>query len=138
MKVRGIRVLLAALIVMTPLMSMAQNRGDRGDYQKRIQEQRTKLKKDLKLDKKQVEKFDKVYETYDKKRTELMQNSAGGDRTGMREKMTKMRDGLNADLKKVLSTKQYKKYQEIEKKRMEERSRGRGDGGGRGGRGGRA
>ncbi len=137
MKSITIRLLLAALIVMAPMLGIAQNRGNMGDMQKRIVAQRDALKKDLKLTKKQNADFKKAYEKYDKKREKLFTEArAAGDRAGMRDKMTELRKGLNVDLKKVMTKKQYKQFLKIEKKKNDLRGQGRGQGGGRlGGRG---
>lgn len=138
MKSNVIKILLSALIIMAPMLGMAQTRGDMGDMQKRMKEQRDALKKDLKLSKKQIADFDKAYKTYDAKREKLFSKArTAGNREGMREKMTKMRDGLNIDLKKVMTDKQYKKFLAIEKKKNEQRGMGRDGRGGRGGGGGR-
>lgn len=137
MKSKAIKILLSVMIVFGPMMGMAQDRGNMGDMQKRMKEQRTKLKKDLKLSKKQSASFDKLYVKYDKDRNALMEKArSGGDRENMRENMGKMREGLNKGLKEVMNDKQFKKFQEIEKKNNERR-RGNGMRGGRGGRGGR-
>lgn len=138
MKSNAIKILLSALIIMAPMLGMAQDRGNMGDMQKRMVEQRSALKKDLKLSKKQIADFDKAYKTYDVKREKLFSGArTAGNREGMREKMTEMRDGLNNDLKKVMTDKQYKKFLAIEKKKNEQRGMGRDGRGGRGGRGGR-
>lgn len=136
MKSNVIKVVLAALIILAPMMGQAQNRGNMGDMQKRRQEQRDALKKDLKLSKKQATDFDAVYEKYDKKMAEMRQAGGGGDREAMREKMTTMREDLDKELKKVLDEKQFKKMKEIEQKQREQRAQGRGGQGGRGGMGG--
>ena len=135
MNTKAVKFLLSALIICAPMFGMAQDRGNRGDMATRMKEQSDALKKELKLDKKQTKSFDEAQEKYNKKRQELI--SGTGDREGMREKMGEMRDGLNADLKKILTDKQYKKMEAIEKKRREERGQGRGQGRGGNGRGGR-
>ena len=140
MKSRLVKFLLALIIVAAPTLSNAQERGNRGDFEKRMKEQNDALKKDLKLDKKQAVAFDKVQDAYNKKRTELMTEmrggGGGGDREAMREKNTEMRDGLNKDLKKVLSSKQFKAYEKIQAKKQKNRGQ-RGQGRqGRGGMGG--
>ena len=138
MKSNAVKILLSALIVIAPMLGMAQNRSNMGDMQKRMKEQRDALKKDLKLSKKQKADFDKVYKSYDTKRETLFSEARTAEnREGMREKMTEMRDGLNVELKKVMTDKQYKKFLVIEKKRNEERRQGRDGRGGRGSGGGR-
>ncbi len=137
MKNRLVKLLLAVLIVAAPTLSSAQDRGSRGDFEKRIKEQNEALKKDLKLDKKQSAAYDKVQKEYNEKRTKVMteMRSGSGDREGMREKMTEMRDGLDKELKEVFSAKQYKKYKKIQAERQQSRGQ-RGQGQGRGGMGG--
>lgn len=138
MKSITVKVLLSALIICAPMFGMAQERMNRGDMQKRQQEQRDKLKKDLKLSKKQAAGFDEVYKKYDKTRVTLMEKArSSGNREGMREKMGEMREKLNKDLKDHMNEKQFKKFTEIEKKNMERRRQGRGNRGGMGERGGR-
>ena len=139
MKSRLVKFLLALIIVAAPTLSNAQDRGNRGDFEKRMKEQNDALKKDLKLDKKQAADFDKVQSDYTKKRNEVMaemREGGGGDREAMREKMTEMREGLDKELKKVLTTKQFKEYEKIQAKKQAERGQ-RGQGRqGRGGMGG--
>jgi len=133
MKSSGIKFLLLAVIIMVPMMGMTQNRGNMGDMQKRIKAQRNALNKDLKLSKKQIANFDKAYKKYDAKREKLFAKArTAGNRDGIREKMTELREGLNNDLKKIMTDKQYKKFMAIEKKKNELRRAGMGrDGGGR-------
>ena len=126
--------LLIALLLVIPLMSIAQNRGDRATMEERRKQQSEQLKKELKLNKKQAAQFDKINEKFDKKRQEMFASGRdSGDREGMREKMTKMREDHNKELKEILTEKQFKKYETIQQERrrqMGERGR-QGRGGGR-------
>ncbi len=136
MKKNLVKILLAMLIVAAPALSFAQDRGNRADFEKRLQEQNDQLKKDLKLSKKQAEDFDKAQEAYNKKRNETMQAMRNGgdvDREVMREKMTEMREGLDKELQKILDDKQYKQYQKIQEERRQNRGQRGGAGQGRGG-----
>jgi len=92
------------------------------------------LKKTLGLKKDQAAKFDQIYKDFDKKRQELMTKMReGGDREGMREKMTEMNNARDEALKKVLDKKQVKQYEAYLKKQAEERqNRMNRGGGGRG------
>jgi hypothetical protein len=104
---------------------MAQDRGQgRADYQERMKQQREELKKTLELKKDQAEKFDKIYNDFDKKRQEMMESmrSGGGDREGMRDKMTKMNTERDEALKKILDKDQVKKYEAYLKKQEEDRA----------------
>ncbi|MCK5820347.1 MAG: hypothetical protein KAH17_00610 [Bacteroidales bacterium] len=138
MKSNALKILLSVMIILAPMVGMAQNRSNMEGMQERMKKQRDILKKDLKLSKKQKADFDKVYKAYDAKREKLFTElRTAGNREGMREKMTEMRGGLNKELKKVMSDKQYKKFLAIEKKKSELRGQrgqgrdGRGGGGGR-------
>ena len=115
---------------------MAQDRGQgrgQGDREARQKEEQAALKKSLELKKDQAVKFDKIYEDFNKKRQDLMSSMRdGGDRTGMREKMTKMNEARDEAIKKVLDKGQVKKYEAYLKKQAEERAnRGNRGGGGR-------
>ena len=114
---------LFALLVL-PLTLTAQNRGQgRPDFQERMKQQREELKKTLELNKDQEVKFDKIYSDFDKKRQEMMESMrSGGDREGMREKMTKMNTERDESLKKILDKDQVKKYEAYLKKQEEERA----------------
>lgn len=126
------------MLFVIPMFSYAQNRSSRVDIEKRMKEQNDALKKELKLDKKQTEKFDTAYKNYNKARTELMQQMRNSDDRGlMREKMTKQREAYDAELKQILTEKQFKKYQKIQEERQQQRGqRGMRGGDGRGMRGG--
>ncbi len=141
MKLNIIKTVFVALLFVLPLNVIGQQRGDRASFEERRKEQAEKLKKDLKLKKKQVEAFDKASASFNKKRTELMQSMRDGTvaREDIREKMMKLNEGYETELKKVLDEKQFKKYKKI----MEEQRAYRGQRGQRGqgrtyqGRGGR-
>jgi len=125
------------VLFVLPMTIMAQNRGQgRPDFQERMKQQREELKKTLDLKKDQAEKFDKIYNDFDKKRQEMMESmrSGGGDREGMREKMTKMNTERDEAVKKILDKEQVKKYEAYLKKQEEDRAaraNQRRDGGGR-------
>lgn len=92
------------------------------DMAKRQTEQ---IKEKCGLDKDQEKK---VYDLSLKSSKEMakMREQGGGDRDAMREKMAKMREDQNKEMKKILSAEQYKKYE----KYLEERRAARQQGGG--------
>lgn len=127
---------LAGLFVLfiIPMALMAQDRGQgrgQGDREARAKQQKEELVKAIDLKKDQVKSFDKIYADYDKKRTDMMASMRdGGDREGMREKMTKMNTEREAAIKKILSKDQVKKYEAYLKKQAEARQNRGGRGGG--------
>ncbi len=123
------------ILLVLPLTLMAQDRGQgqgrsQGDRAEFAKKQRAELKKTLGLKKDQVAKFEKIYADFDKKRNEMFESMRdGGDRSGMREKMTKMNTTRDEALKKVLDKGQAKKFEAHLKKQAKDREN-------RGGRGG--
>jgi len=118
--------LLFAIVFAT--VSVAQNRGmGNVDPKEMAQRQTEELKKALNLNKDQEKKVlalnQKSAEQMSALREEMM--SGGGDREAMREKMTKFREEQTAEMKKILTEDQYKKYE----KYLEERRGMRGQGG---------
>lgn len=119
-------IMLVAMLFATA--SMAQDRGmgnfDPKEMAKRQTEELTKTldlnkdqqKKVLDINLKQAEKMQAM-------RDEM--RNGGGDREGMRDKMMKLREEQNKEMKKVLTDDQYKKYE----KYLEERRNMRGQGG---------
>jgi len=89
--------------------------------------QTDQIKEKCGLDKDQEKK---VYDLNLKSSKEMAkmreQMQGGGDRDAMREKMTKMRDDQNKEMKKILTAEQYVKYE----KYLEERRAARQQGGG--------
>lgn len=121
--------LLLIVFVITSTISIAQNRGQQNyDPEEVAKKQTSELKELLDLDKAQEKK---VYELNLKAANDMlamrkeMQN--GGNRDEMRAKMRKTRDKHNAEMKKVLSDSQYKKYiAQQEERRKQRQSRGGG------------
>lgn len=107
---------------------VAQNRQN-STPEEMAKQQTEQIKEKCDLDKAQEKK---VYEVSLKSGKEMakmrdeMRN--GGDRDAMREKMMKLRDEQNKEMKKILSEDQYKKYE----KYLEERRAARQGGGGGG------
>lgn len=95
--------------------------------QKRSAEDRAKkeaerITKELKLDATQAKKVEKLTISYAKKMKSLRQN---GDRAKMREAFTQMRKEKDAEMKKILTKEQFKKYVEWLKKRQDKRGKGK-------------
>ncbi|MDA3879257.1 MAG: hypothetical protein PF436_02615 [Prolixibacteraceae bacterium] len=110
------------LLVFMAVITMAQPpQGREGrqfspeDMAKRQTEQMTE---DLKLNELQVEKVSALNKKYAEKMRDAFQN-AEGNREQMREKMQTLRTEKDTELKEILTEEQFKKYQEIEKERME-------------------
>ena len=123
-----------AIFLFSGVSVVAQERGGGmggQDFQARQKEQMEALKKELKLDKDQIKKFDDIYKTSSDKMTKMREN-AGDDRTGMREKMTEINTEREGSIKKMLKPDQVKIYDAYLKKQAEARAnRGGGGGGGR-------
>ncbi|WP_340112315.1 DUF4890 domain-containing protein [Maribellus mangrovi] len=118
---------LLALFAFT-VVTVAQNRGQRDfDPKERAKRQTEELTKELDLNKDQQKKVLELNEKYSEKMSAMFEDmrSGGGDREAMREKMGKLRDEQNKEMKKILTEDQYKKYE----KYLEERRSRRGPGG---------
>ncbi|WP_167608106.1 DUF4890 domain-containing protein [Maribellus sediminis] len=108
--------------------TMAQNQGPRNfDPKEMAKRQTEELTEQLDLNKDQQKKVLELNEKYGNKMSEMRDDmrNGGGDREAMREKMTKMREEQNKEMKKILTEDQYKKYE----KYLEERRSRRGQGG---------
>lgn len=136
MKKQNFKALALIILFVLPMSLMAQNRGqgrNQGDREARQKQQMTELKKTLNLKKDQIKKFDEIYKKYTTDRTKLTESmTSGGDRTSMREKMTKLTTDRDASLKKILDKKQLKSFEAYLKKQAEAmKDRGARGGGGR-------
>jgi Spy/CpxP family protein refolding chaperone len=127
MKKSGILML---VIMMISFAGMAQNRGG---GQQRSPEERAKsetatIKEKCGLDTAQEKKVYDLILANGKKTAKMREEmmSGGGPSGDMREKTTKMREEQNAEIKKILTAEQYKKYE----KYLEERRAQRQGGGG--------
>ena len=121
--------LLLSVFVFTAV-TMAQRPG-MGDFDPKemAKRQTDELTEVLDLNKEQQKKVLLINTESGEKMAKMREKmSDGGDRTAMREEMTKIRDIQNKALKDVLTEEQYKKYE----KYLEERrgNRGRAGGGG--------
>lgn len=122
---RKIGFLLIALLFGT-MVSYSQN-WQNSTPEEMAKRQTDQIKEKCGLDKDQEKK---VYDLNLKSGKEMAkmreQMQGGGDRDAMREKMTKMRDEQNKEMKKILTAEQYVKYE----KYLEERRAARQQGGG--------
>jgi len=115
-------VVLAIIVLLGTSMSMAQNRGGQRNFnpEDMAKRQSAELKEALGLDKAQEKKVYAINLKSGNEMKEIWENS-GGDRTGMREKMAKIRDNSNKEMKKVLSEDQWKKYEKYQEERRKQR-----------------
>ena len=87
------------------------------------------LKEQLSLDSAQVDSIQKIYTAADKQRSDLFEANKD-DRGAMRDAMTKLNAETDAQVEKLLTDAQKKKYEDM----MKARQNRRGTRGGRGGR----
>lgn len=124
---KKLSLVLLTLVAFT-VVTVAQNRSQRDfDPKERAKRQTEELTKELDLNKDQQKKVLEMNEKYSEKMSAMFEDmrSGGGDREAMREKMGKLRDEQNKEMKKILTEDQYKKYE----KYLEERRSRRGSGG---------
>ena len=108
--------------LLTTLSFAQPPQGDRQfNMEEMVKRQTKEMVDSLGLNDKQAEDVAAINKKYSEKMRTLFQESRDGDRAAMREKMMSMRTDKNAELEKILTPEQFKKYQEMEKKRMEER-----------------
>ena len=122
------RFIIAGCIIMCAWVVSAQNQGGA----QRMEEMRAQwyetLTKELKISTAQLDSIKKFDAEFAPKQRELFEKYRD-DREKMTSERTKLTDQLNAKIKKVLTADQYKKYEELNRQRMERfRNRG-GDGG---------
>lgn len=107
-------IFISALMVLSTISMYAQNRG--GDMQKRMKERIENYVKELKLEGEKADKFRNVQNaSIEKMQKEMdsMRESGNQDRDAMRTKMTKLNEERDAEIKKVLSDEEFKKYQDL-------------------------
>ena len=121
--------LLLSVFVFT-VVSTAQDRGQRNfDPKEMAKRQTEELTKVLDLNKDQQKKVlelnTEAGEKMSAMRNDMM--SGGGDREALREKMMKIREDQNKEMKKILTEEQYKKYEKyLEERRSQRGQRGPG------------
>jgi len=109
-------------------VTMAQNQGPRNfDPKEMAKRQTEELTKTLDLNKDQAKKVLELNTKMGEKRSTMFQEmrNGGGDREAMREKMTKIQEEQNAEMKKILTEDQYKKYEKYLEERRAQRGQGR-------------
>lgn len=113
--------------IMGTMVSMAQNRQS-ATPEEMAKSQTDQIKKACDLDKDQEKKVYDISLESGKKMAKMRSEmqGGGGDRDAMREKMGKVRDEQNKEMKKVLTADQYTKYE----KYLDERRKSRQGGGG--------
>ncbi len=116
--------LLIALIMGT-LVGTAQN-WQNSTPEEMAKRQTDQIKEKCGLDKAQEKKVYDLQLESSKKMAKMREEMQGGDRDGMRDKMAKMREDQNKEMKKILTADQYVKYE----KYLEERRAARQQGGG--------
>ncbi len=103
-----------SLMVLCSMGLYAQGRG--GDMQQQMKARVDNYVKELKLEGEKADKFRQVQnESMEKMRKEMesMRESGNQDRDAMRAKMTKFNEERDAEIKKVLSDEEFKKYQDL-------------------------
>lgn len=126
--------LTAGLLLLLAFSVHAQQRGTRGTREQLTPEQQAtrvveRLTKELQLTEQQQTTLKTWYTASFKNRKEIMEKNRD-DRQAIREKMQKEREANEAQLKKVLTSEQYKTYQANEAKRRQELQQRRGRQGG--------
>ncbi|HPE75203.1 MAG TPA: hypothetical protein PLC80_03905 [Draconibacterium sp.] len=116
--------LLIALIMGT-LVGTAQN-WQNATPEEMAKRQTDQIKEKCGLDKAQEKKVYDLSLESSKKMAKMREEMQGGDRDSMRDKMAKMREDQNKEMKKILTAEQYVKYE----KYLEERRAARQQGGG--------
>lgn len=114
-------IILLALSLFFSIGTQAQQRGQRERMTPEQQAERMvkRLHAELKLTDKQQTELKTWFTDSFKKRNENFEKNRG-NREAMQETMKKAQEETQAQLKKVLTADQYKKYQENEKKREKE------------------
>jgi hypothetical protein len=109
------------------MIGVAQNWQD-ATPEEMAKQQTEQIKEKCDLDKAQEKKVYELSLKSGKEMAKLRQEmrDGSGDREAMREKMTKMRDEQNKEMKKILSEDQYKKYEQYLEERRAARQRGGG------------
>jgi len=120
--------LLLLSVIVFATVTMAQNQGPRNfDPKEMAKRQTEELTKTLDLNKDQAKKVLELNTKMGEKRSAMFQEmrDGGGDREAMREKNAKMQEEQNAEMKKILTEDQYKKYEKYLEERRAQRGQGR-------------
>lgn len=123
--------LLMMIVLVGTTIAMAQNRNGQRELnpEKMAKQQTEELKKDLKLDRVQVDKMEKYLSESNKELVKLREELKGEeDRFKIRDAMREFRTNQEKGIKKILKPEQLEKYNKM----LEERSSRKGRGPGRG------
>ena len=122
------KIILAAFALVFSMSIFAQQpqRGERREFkpEEMATLQADRMKKDLDLNE---EQYKALYNFYLKRGEEMKKERAKFqegqqiDREALRAEMAKRQEAQNAELKKILTEEQYKKYEELQKKEQERR-----------------
>ena len=125
------KILLMVISVLLTTLSFAQapQGGRQFNLEEMVKRQTQEMVDSLGLDEKKAEQAAAINKKYSEKMRTLFQEGRDGNREAMREKMKTMRTEKDAELEKVFTPEQFKKYKELEKKKMEERRERRNNGG---------
>lgn len=118
-----------AMVFSMSIFAQGPQRGKHREFnpEKMATHQADRLKKELDLNEKQ---YQSVYDLYLKRAEEmkaLFANRQEGQKPNheaRREEMKKQQEALEASLKEILTKKQFAKYQEMQKKKLEQRKQG--------------
>lgn len=111
------------MVLMSSVALVAQNNNN---MQERMKERMENYIKELKLDEKKATDFRKVYtDASEKMQKEMagMRDAGSQDRETMRTKMTKLTEERDAEIKKILSEDEFKKFKELISKEPRRRPR---------------
>ncbi len=117
-------VLMFALFVSSAIIAQPPGGGRMMDPEVMAKRQTEMMQKELGLDKETTEKLAEINLKYSKKMMETfkeMRESGSFDREKMREKMTKLDEEKNKELKKIFTEEQYEKYEKLMKEMREKR-----------------
>ena len=129
---------LALLILLFAFTTVQAQRGERNaDPTARAKQQTEEMAEKLSLSKKQAEKVGEInlkYAQQMKTAREEMRNNENADWSSMRETMQTMRKEQNDDLKNIMTSAQFEKWEQIQQEQMKGRRGGREGGRPEGGR----
>ncbi|MCB0521520.1 MAG: DUF4890 domain-containing protein [Lewinellaceae bacterium] len=114
----------ALTLLLTATFNFAQaQRGDRNaDPVQRAEKQTMTMKEKLSLSEKQTEKVREINLKYANKMKETRAANQDGDRSAMRETMTKLRQDQDAELKGVMTSEQFEIWTKMREEKPKQRS----------------
>lgn len=121
--------LLMMIVLVGTTITIAQNRDEQRELnpEKMAKQQTEKLKKDLKLDRVQVDKMEKYLTESNKELVKLRDELKGEeDRFKIRDTMREFRTSQEKGIKEILKPEQLEKYNKMLEERSSRRGRGQG------------